>query len=159
MRDSIATPVLSGLAIGIAFVVILSVFLGPAIDYIHRNDIIVTRVPPGYYYQPWLEPRTGIPHLWITDVLVSGPDIPKANYDDALWIQRAMDSRGNLATVDKSINIGQGVRIGTVIMLDDSELESYFDFYRQAKTDNRFVQVSFPDAPAKYYDVCFIEVP
>lgn len=163
MRDDIATPVSVGLAIGIAFIVLFSLFFGSAIlpmqtNYEKSNELVVEHLPTEYY-QPWLEPRYGVPYLWFTDVVMTDSSTPnKVNYDDALWLQRAMDNKGNFAAVDKSIDIGQEIRIGTVIRLDDAEMDAFFDFYKQARTNTPFFQVTFPDGLVKYYDVRFFEV-
>ena len=162
MPDDIAIPVFAGLAVGIAFIVLFSLFLGSAIPppqqtgYGELDGLAVTRLSEEW--QPWLAPPNGVPHLWIIE-LATDPDTPdKVSYDEAPWLHRAMDDRGNLAETEESIDIGREIRVGTVIMLDNAEKEAFFDSYRQKMTDTPFFQVTFPDGLVKHYDVRFFEV-
>lgn len=161
LHDNIAIPVISGLAAGIALILIFSLFLVPAIlppqpDYDDLDGLAVSRVPP--QFQPWLAPAYGIPHLWITEIAIDPSTRNKATYENDLWLHRAMDSRGDLSETDESIDIGQEIRIGTVIRLDDTEKEAYFDFYKQTRTNISLVQVTFPNGLVRYYNVQFFEV-
>lgn len=161
MAGSVTAPVLVGLLVGIAFIVLFSLFLGPAImppqtSYNEPDGIAVTRIPA--QFQPWLAPANGIPHLWINEIAIDPNTRNKATYDNEIWLHRAMDSRGNLADTDSSIDIGQEIRIGTVIRLDEAEKEAYFDFYKQTRTNTSFIQVTFPNGLVRYYNVQFLEV-
>ncbi|HEX7032001.1 MAG TPA: hypothetical protein VF172_03280 [Nitrososphaera sp.] len=162
MPDNIAIPAFVGLTVGIAFIMIFSLFpssvilLPPQTDYDEPGGITVTRVPP--QFQPWLPPANGVPHLWITEIAVDPDTRNKVTYDNAIWLHRAMDSRGNLAETDGMIDIGQEITTGTVIRLDEAEKEAYFDFYKQTRTNISLIQVTFPNGLVKYYDVKFLEV-
>jgi hypothetical protein len=154
LPDNIAIPISVGFAVGIAFVVVFSLFLGSAIppthtDYDEPDGITVTRVRE--QFQPWLAPANGIPHLWINEIAIDP-------YDNELWLHRAMNSRGNLSVTDESIDIGQEIRHGIVIRLNEAEKEAYFDFYKQTRTNISLIQVMFPNGSIRYYDVQFFEV-
>jgi hypothetical protein len=124
------------------------------------NDLVIDRLPAGYQYQPWLEPRLGIPYLLITPMAKTDPEMHnKVNYDDAPWLYRAIDDKGNFAEIDKSLYIAQYVRNGTAIKIDNAEMEGFFDFYRKAKINTPFFEVRFPDGAVRYYDVRFLEEP
>jgi len=141
--------------------VIFSVFLGSAIlppptEHDEADGFTVTRGPP--QFQPWLAPASGVPHLWITELAIDPNTRNKATYDNEIWLHRAMDSRGNLKATDRMIDIGQEIRIGTVIRLDEAEKEEYFDFYKQTRTNISLIQVKFANDLVKYYDAKYIEV-
>lgn len=161
LPDNIAIPISVGFAVGIAFVVVFSLFLGSATppthtDYDEPDGITLTRVPE--QFQPWLAPANGNPYLWINEIAIDPSTRNKATYDNELWLHRAMDSRGNLSETDESIDIGREIRHGTVIRLDEAEKEAYFDFYKQTRTNISLIQVAFPNGSIRYYDVQFFEV-
>ena len=186
MNNSEAAPVIAGLAMGIALVLffallfhnIIQAYPTPRLgigNYQSLTNLIVpigkswqvnednttgiveTHVPAEF--QPWLGPAFGEPHLYITEMAISDPGGPiKVRYDHEVWLHRAMDKRGNLAKIDPSIDIGQEIRIGTVIRLDDAEKEAYYDVYKEARTNTSSFDVIFPNGLVKYYSIYFLEI-
>jgi len=134
-----------------------SAILPPQTVYDEPSGITVTHVPP--QSQPGIAPASGVPHLWITEIATDPDTRNKPTYDNAIWLHRAMDSRGNLAETDRTIDIGRKITTGTVVRLDEVEKEAYFDFYKQTSTNTSLIQVTFPNGLVKYYNVYFLEVP
>lgn len=125
-------------------------------DYDDRDGFAITHLPGPF--QPWLAPANGVPHLWITEMVIDPNTHNNATYDNAIWLHRAMDNRGNLADTDSSIDIGQEIKIGTVIRLNEDEKKVYFDFYKQTRTNTSEIQVTFPSGLIKYYTATYLEV-
>jgi hypothetical protein len=102
---------------------------------------------------------TGNPYIYTIELAGVPDNLHKVRYEEASWIQKAMDMKGQLVDTRSTINPGFEVKVGQLAKLDEAEHNAFFGFLAKAQHQGPYYEVTFPDGSVKYYDVMFVELP
>jgi hypothetical protein len=86
-------------------------------------------------------PSTGNPQMQLVQLQAKPDSFNKINLEDANWLRSIIDKPGEWVSVTQ-----------------ESVLE-YFAYYENARNHNSYIEVTFPDGSARYYEVVYTESP